>query len=183
MAGEWIPLQASLINSKIFFTVGGFNPLISGPEDIDLTRRIALHSDIAGTSEIVAGIEMGEEGSSTDYSRHAESSRLAREFILDENDVFTRMRLSSKSNYWHGRLVRVYLTSMVWNIQHHRPMTAISRSILGSTGFFTAGRKSFSREFWRAVAYKYESETFARGLKEANLAFGEKDVKKFTLSP
>jgi hypothetical protein len=41
MAGEWIPLQASLIEAKTFFTVGGFNPLITGPEDIDLLRRIA----------------------------------------------------------------------------------------------------------------------------------------------
>jgi glycosyltransferase involved in cell wall biosynthesis len=181
MAGEWIPLQASLINSELFFKIGGFNPLISGPEDIDLLRRIALHSDIAGTSEIVAYIERGEEGSSTDYRRHAETSRFAREFILDEKGAFTRMRLSAKSGYWHGRVVRAYLTSMVWNIHHNRLMTAASRATLGLAGLITAGRQGLSKEFWRAIAYKYESDTFARGLKEANRAVGWEHGKKYTL--
>jgi len=63
MAGEWIPLQASLIKTKAFFAVGGFNPHISGPEDIDLLRRIALEGDIAGVQALVAYIVRGEAGS------------------------------------------------------------------------------------------------------------------------
>jgi glycosyltransferase involved in cell wall biosynthesis len=168
LAGEWIPLQASLISAELFFAVGGFHPLISGPEDIDLLRRIALKSDIVGTSAIVAQIEWGLEGSSTNYDRHAEFSKFAREAILDERNVFSRMLSSAKSSYWHGRLVRAYLTSMVWNIQHNRFVRAASRATFGLAGFITAGRRGFSRDFWHAVAYKYESDTFARGLREAN---------------
>lgn len=181
MAGEWIPLQASFINSRVFFEVGGFNPLISGPEDIDLLRRIALHSAIAGTSEPVAFIEMGQEGSSTDYGRHAEASRFARELILDQKEAFTRMHLSAKSSYWRGRLVRVYLTSTAWNIQRNRLMTAASRATLGIAGFISTGRRGLSKEFLRALVYKYESDTFEKGLKEANLEAGGTDDKKYAL--
>jgi glycosyltransferase involved in cell wall biosynthesis len=74
LAGEWIPLQASLIDSRVFFNEGGFNPLLSGPEDIDLLRRIALRHDIAGTEAIVAYMEWGSAGSTTDYDRHPTQS-------------------------------------------------------------------------------------------------------------
>jgi glycosyltransferase involved in cell wall biosynthesis len=49
MAGEWIPLQSSLIDAETFFKVGGFNQSISGPEDPyddhrdGSTRRIFSH--------------------------------------------------------------------------------------------------------------------------------------------
>jgi glycosyltransferase involved in cell wall biosynthesis len=167
MAGEWIPLQASLINSGIFFAVGGFNPLVSGPEDIDLLRRIALHSDIAGISAKTACIEWGREGSSTDYDRHAETSRFARESILDAKEVFTRMRSSAKTSYLHGRIVRAYLTSMVWNFKYRRPMTAASRASLGLAGIILAGVSVFSFDFWKAIFSAYNSEAFTRGLEAA----------------
>src|SRR5258706_696371 len=47
LAGEWIPLQASLIPAEAFFEVGGFDLRLSGSEDIDLCRRIALTHDLA----------------------------------------------------------------------------------------------------------------------------------------
>lgn len=169
LAGEWIPLQASLIKAEVFFAVGGFNPLISGPEDIDLLRRIALHADLAGTSEIVAVIEWGREGSSTDYHRHAEFSRYAREFLLDEKNAFLRMASSAKTGYWYGRIVRAYLTSLVWNLQHHRPLTAASRAASALAGFLLAGRGVFLTEFWRAVSNSYHSETFSRGIQLASV--------------
>jgi hypothetical protein len=70
MAGEWIPLQASLIKADLFFELGGFNPLLTGPEDIDLLRRVTQRSDINNTPAIVANVVMGETGSTTDYGTH-----------------------------------------------------------------------------------------------------------------
>jgi glycosyltransferase involved in cell wall biosynthesis len=168
MAGEWIPLQASLIEASAFFAVGGFNPLISGPEDIELLRRIALHSDIAGTHEIIACVAVGQDGSTTDYQHHPELSRWAREKTLNSPGFFPRIRSSADSSYWYGRVVRIFLTSLVWNVQHRHICTAASRALFGLASIALASLSVFSSNFWRAIMKPYSSETFARGFQDAS---------------
>jgi glycosyltransferase involved in cell wall biosynthesis len=170
MAGEWIPLMASLVKRENFFSVGGFNPLIAGPEDIDLLRRIALHGDLVGTSALVTCIGLGAENSTTNQARHAEFSRWAREKILNEPGVFARMCASANGADWSGRLTRIYLTSMVWNLRRKNFATALGRMVLGLAGIATAGRSAFSPSFWRALFSQYESETFQRGFAIASKA-------------
>jgi glycosyltransferase involved in cell wall biosynthesis len=167
MAGEWIPLQSSFIDQETFFKVGGFNPLLSGPEDIDLLRRICLIGDIAETPDIVAYIARGDEGSTTDYPRHAQASRWAREIILESPGVFSKMRSSAKNPSWGGRMFRVYLTSLVWNIQHRRLFAAISRASFAMATLFVNSTWSFSKDFWRSLTKHYDSGTFKKGFKEA----------------
>jgi glycosyltransferase involved in cell wall biosynthesis len=169
MAGEWIPLQSSLIGSSAFFKVGGFNPRISGPEDIDLLRRVALTGELAETPHLVANIVMGSQGSTTDYATHPKASQWSREQILEAAGVFDTMRRSATTPYWKGRLVRVYFTSMVWNIQHARPLTAASRGTAGLLGMLLAGRYSLSKEYWSALARPYSSGTFEKGFLKAGL--------------
>jgi hypothetical protein len=170
LAGEWIPLQASLIRADAFFAVGGFNPLLAGPEDIDLLRRIALQHDLAGMPEVVACLAMGQEGSTTDYDHHPERSRWAREMILSTDGVWARMKASASSDYWHGRMVRAYLTSALWNLQHKRLWTAVSRLTYTFYAIALAGSYLFSARFWQAVLKPYSSETFAHGLSVAQAA-------------
>lgn len=167
MAGEWIPLQASFINRIDFHKVGGFNPLIPGIEDMDLARRMALHFDFQGTGELVASVGMGIAGSTTDQSKARLDGRQARELILSEPGVYQRLWQSAHTAYWHGRIVRVYLTSAVWNFSHHRFFTALSRIWHGVRALSASVFSSlFQRDFWTAVSGPYESETFARGLSE-----------------
>lgn len=168
MAGEWIPLQASLIEANAFFESGGFNPHISGPEDIDLLRRIALKSDISGVATIVAYVVRGKQGTTTNYSSHPEQSRWAREKILDESGVFSRMLASANSDYWCGRIVRAYLTSAFWNLQRKIISISLSRTIFTVAGLAMAGSALFSTEFWRAVKSPYQNPTFARGFQEVD---------------
>jgi glycosyltransferase involved in cell wall biosynthesis len=163
MAGEWIPLQASLIKTAEFFDVGGFNPLISGPEDNDILRKVALKSDFAPLNSLVACVEWGAEGSTTNLSTHAEMSRWAREKILNEPGCFSRMRSSATSSYWHGRIVRAYLTSFVWNLQHRQLFTAFSRGGFTWIGLALASRHILSPAFWRAVKAGHASEAFREG--------------------
>lgn len=167
MAGEWMPLQASLIEAATFFKLGGFNPLIAGPEDIDLLRRVACTADLAETSNLVAYVVRGESGSTTDYQKHPELSRWAREGILEMPGAFRRMRLSAPDATLHGRIVRVYLTSLIWNIRQRRVFTAIERGIVGIAGFFIAGSDIFSADFWNAIRSNYESPTFKKGFGKA----------------
>lgn len=170
MSGEWIPLQSSWIERKTFMRVGGFNPLLTGPEDIDLLRRVLLEEEIAETPNLIAHVIMGGAGSTTDYDRHPQASRWARENILDMSNVFQRMRASAVNPSWRGRMVRVYLTSVVWNLQKRRLFTATSRTFLSVASIFTAGSGVFSRDFWQAIAKPYSSGTFEAGIREAQKA-------------
>ena len=41
MAGEWIPLQASLVDRQTFLRHGGFHPRLLATQDLDLARRFS----------------------------------------------------------------------------------------------------------------------------------------------
>ena len=180
MAGEWLPLQSSLIDSRKFFDVGGFNPFIPGAEDIDLSRRIALHVNFAGMPEMVACIGMGIENSSTNYVRALHDARWARERILDEPGAFVQMRASANSSDWYGRIVRVYSTSAVWNLQRKNVFTTASRIIFSLTGLILAGYHTLSKDFWQSVLKPYESKTFLGGFQESNRPVERRNVTKLT---
>ncbi len=167
MAGEWIPLQASLIRSDIFFKVGGFDPLLIGPEDIDLLRRITLNSHIVETSVLVAYIVRGKKGSTTNYDTHSLGSRQAREKILESPEAFTRLRNTAETDFWRGRFSRIYLTSTIWNLQNKRLSTALSRALSSMRTMLFAQSSLFSASYWAALTKPFRSETFARGIENA----------------
>jgi glycosyltransferase involved in cell wall biosynthesis len=170
MSGEWIPLQSSLIERKTFMRMGGFNPLLTGPEDIDILRRILLEEEIAETPNLIANVIMGGTGSTTDYARHPQASRWARESILDAPGAYSRMRLSAINPFWHGRISRVYLTSTVWNLGHRRLFTAASRIVLSVASILTARTDLFAKDFWNAIRKPYASITFDKGIREVQQA-------------
>ena len=163
LAGEWTPLQASLIRADAFFANGGFNPLLAGPEDNDILRRIALRHDLASTSEVVATVEWRGATSTTDYDQHPAQSRWAREQILEAPGAFSRMRASADSAYWRGRIARAYATSLVWNLQRRRLLVALSRGVYLAAALLLSIRFWLSPPFWQAVAKPHESRAFRRG--------------------
>jgi hypothetical protein len=170
MAGEWIPLQSSWIERKTFLRVGGFNPLLAGPEDIDLLRRILLEEDVAETPNLIAQVIMGGEGSTTDYVHHSEASRWAREHILNSSGIHPRMALSAVSPFWKGRILRIYLTSVVWNLKQRQFFLALSRMYFSLISLLQSGLSLFSKHFWSAVTKPYASLTFERGFQEIQKA-------------
>jgi hypothetical protein len=170
MAGEWIPLQSSLLEASAFFKVGGFNPRISGPEDIDLLRRIAHRGELAEIPNLVAYIVMGIQGSTTDYANHHKASQWSREQVLELHGVSSTMRRSATTPYWKGRLARVFLTSMVWNLQRGRFTNAASRGAAGIACILMSGMSILSMDYWRALTRPYASGTFAKGFDEAGVA-------------
>jgi glycosyltransferase involved in cell wall biosynthesis len=164
MAGEWIPLQSSLIEAKLFHQLGGFSPLITGPEDIDLLRRICLYADVAETRNLIAYVERGDLGSTTDYEQHPEMSRRAREHILNTYGVFPRMRAGATTGYWLGKFLRIYATSLVWNLGRKRLAMVFSRLIFSVRILLAAHIRILSKSFWKSVLTSYQSPTFARGI-------------------
>jgi glycosyltransferase involved in cell wall biosynthesis len=169
MAGEWIPLQASFIDRKCFLEIGGFNPLLSGPEDIDLLRRILRTEDVCEAPNLIAYVVMGGDGSTTDYEQHPQASRAAREMLLDSATVYARMRASAQDPFWRGRMLRVYLTSAVWNMTHRRFFSVLSRLWSSTMTVLGAGTELLSKDFWKAVLKPYASITFANGIQQSRI--------------
>jgi glycosyltransferase involved in cell wall biosynthesis len=171
MAGEWIPLQSSLVDAKLFHRLGGFSPLISGPEDIDLFRRVCLHGEIAETPHLIANIERGDEESTTNYVKHPELSRWAREKILDDAGAFFRMKDGAGSGFWLGKLLRIYITSAAWNLRRKRIFTALSRLIYGLKVILFTNFRVLTKDFLSAFLRPYQSPTFERGFRLSGRKF------------
>jgi glycosyltransferase involved in cell wall biosynthesis len=148
VAGESIPFQASLLQTERFFVVGAYDPQITGVEDRDLGRRMALSGTVARTSAVVVKIRVGEQGSTTDWSTLAEGDRWGREKALSELGAFARLRASATSSYLHGRVSRAYFASMVWNLKRRNMFVAANRATLG---MIFAGQHMLSVDFWRGL--------------------------------
>lgn len=159
VASEWIPLQASWIDSRAFFRVGGFASLESlggGYEDIDLSRMIALHFDFARTNTPVAVIRYGDKGSTTDYNNLVKQNRLSREKVLDAPGAFSRMQAAAKadksrSSYWQGKIIYYYLVSAFWNLKNKRIFTGLSRLMFAGLAFARSIFRVFSPAYWRGA--------------------------------
>lgn len=151
VSGEAIPFQSSLLNYEYFYAAGTFDPLITGVEDRDLGRRIALRGSVAYTPPVVARIRIGERGSTTIWKILAEDDRWGREKALGIRGAFARLRSSAVSSYWHGRVSRAYFASTVWNLKRRQMFTAASRA---SAGVAFASWHTLSPDFWNGLRTK-----------------------------
>lgn len=151
MAGTWIPFQ--LIKTGSFFNAGGYDVRFSAMgEQKDLCRRIALYGEFAHTRQLVACVVRDRENSTANWGLSNDASLCSRDYILDEKGSFTRMLKSAKTSYWRGRLVRAYLTCVVWNLKQKRPLKMLSRACKAMAGFIASTPYIFSRDFWHGIA-------------------------------
>ncbi|MFO7664054.1 MAG: glycosyltransferase family A protein [Chloroflexota bacterium] len=152
IGGAWAPIQSSMIRTDAFFEAGGFNPQIIGTEDLDLCRRIALIGEFANTEAAVACLLRGNLWStSTNYSRAPSDTRRSRDALLDEPGVYSLLRESADNPYWLGRIVRVYLSTINWNLKQGRFFKVLSRSLYTIVGILDAGGAIFTKTFWAGV--------------------------------
>ena len=160
MGGAWAPIQSSLILASTFFEIGGFNPLICGTEDEDLCRRAAYHGDFANTSQVVACLFRGQTwNTSTNYMRAPEDVKYSRNLILSKPGVFKRFRTSANSGYWSGRMLRVYMSTIPWNLKKRRFFTALSRMFYSITILVLSIRYIFSSQYWSGLKAHHVPET------------------------
>ena len=148
IAGESLPLQASLVRAAEFCRAGTFDPALVGTEDRDLGRRLALLGAVVCMADTVARIRIGEEGSTTDWRILADGDRRGREKALGTAGAYARLASSADSAYWRGRVARAYLASAVWNLGHRHPGIAVRRAAasLGMTGHHV-----IRAAFWRGL--------------------------------
>ena len=149
IAGEGIPLQASLIRPKEFYRAGEFDPYFTGAQDRDLGRRLSLVAEVAKTEAVITQIRVGQMGSTTLWEMLPFFDRLGREKALNRPGAFSRLWASAKgSGFLHGRVSRAYLASAAWNIEHRRFIDAADRLI--SMTLFGA-LFVLSPEFWAGL--------------------------------
>lgn len=149
VGGAWAPIQASIISAHVFYKMGGFNPQIIGTEDLDLSRRAAYEGEFASTPENVACLFRGESwNTSTNYQRATEDIQRSRNDVLFKPGAFSRMAGSAKTAYWYGRSVRVYLSTVHWNIRHRNFFTALSRLFYSILMVLRSNWNMLSSEFW-----------------------------------
>jgi glycosyltransferase involved in cell wall biosynthesis len=155
VSGEGLPLQASLLKTNSFYMAGAYDPasIVTGVEDRDLGRRIALIGDIAYIPNFVAQVRIGEVGSSTNWKVIAEGDRWGREKAMHAPNAFNRMRTSANIGYWRGRGSRAYFASMVWNLKRGSLFVAISRFF---SGLALTGLNVFSKGYWRGLRTKIQ---------------------------
>jgi hypothetical protein len=165
MSGEWQPLQASLFDARLFHSLGGFAPLDAlrgGDEDVDLTRRVSLHGNIAGIQKLTAVIRIDREESTTKYSNLQEQSRQSRELVLDMPGAYARLRHSARercavSGYWPGRMAWIYLGSVAWNIKQRKFLTALDRLAKLGLAILQSFKYWFSPGFWRGATRPHQA--------------------------
>jgi hypothetical protein len=149
VAGELIPLQASLLSTERYFEVGGFDPTFIIVEDYDLARRFTFSTVIGRTPELVARIRTGREGSTGDWSSFPRQEFVSREKTLNQPLVYSRLETAiAGRGYWRGRIGRIYLASLVRNIKLRQPLIAFDRLVafLLLTRYFI-----LSPEYWRGL--------------------------------
>lgn len=152
MGGAWAPIQSSMIQSRAFFKIGGFNPSISGTEDEDLCRQSAYLGEFVNTSKAVACLYRGQVWkTSTNYLRGPEDTKYSRDLILSQPGAFQRLMSSAESSYWYGRILRVYISTIPWNLKRKRFFTGLSRVMYSLAAFVLSLQHVLSTEYWQGV--------------------------------
>jgi glycosyltransferase involved in cell wall biosynthesis len=154
VSGTWMQVAAVLVRADVFFAAGGLSPLFKISEEIDLFNRIAMSRDFAGRNTVVAHIHRGYSWqTSVDYSDVYEPNRLSRDRVLSLPHAFDRLQQSAgASSFWHGRIVRLYLISLLWNWRRKRRFcTGASRGVFALRSLLAARSYLFSNQFWRAI--------------------------------
>ena len=160
MGGAWAPIQASLIQARAFFDIGGFNPFINGTEDEDLCRRTAFHGEFANTSHVVACLFRGQTwNTSTNYRRAPEDTRFSRDRILAEQKALQRFLASIDSSFWSGRILRVYLSTASWNLRRGNYGTTLSRGLYSLAIFGLSVKHIFTQNYWTGFRAHHAPDT------------------------
>jgi glycosyltransferase involved in cell wall biosynthesis len=160
MGGSWAPLQSSMVQTNAFFLAGGFNPFITGTEDEDLTRRFAYQGSFANTPQTVACLFRGQSwNTSTNYLRAPTDTKYSRDLILSKPQAFSKLWATADTSFWRGRTLRVYLSTITWNIKRRSILKAANRILYSLLWLARSLPNIFSSSFWSGVRTEHLPET------------------------
>ena len=171
LAGALISFGSALIRDDVFWAVGAIDPRLTTGEEVDLFRRLAMVGDFGNTQLVVLQALRGEGwASSQDYGPAVAILRASRERVLDQRPAFVRLARSAQEPYWHGRNVKSYLASSLWNAKARRPAKATSRLLCSVCSALLAGAALLDRDFWQALCDSQVPATTQRALHDAHEA-------------
>jgi hypothetical protein len=130
-------------------------------QDKDLLARVALKHDLWGTAVPVTAILRGQWTSSTDYAIAAADILRSREPILDQPVGFARLRASATTSYWKGRLLRIFLISILWNLRRGRLLKSVARFVQSLACLVLAGPDLLAADYWRALMRPHLTRGFS----------------------
>ncbi|MGH2537037.1 MAG: glycosyltransferase family A protein [Candidatus Promineifilaceae bacterium] len=155
MGGAWVPIQASIIRTDAFFEAGGYSPLMTCTQDLDLCRKVSMIGDFASTPRSVACLLRGDGwNTSTDYLDAPSTTCLSRDEVLGRPGAYWRLMSSAArrdSAYWRGRVLRVALSTVKYNLQQRRTLTALSRAMLSAGVGLLSGASILNKAFWAGL--------------------------------
>lgn len=175
MGGAWAPIQASLIKSRAFLEIGWFSPFICGTEDEDLCRRTSYYGEFANTSNVVACLFRGQTwNTSTNYLRAPEDTKYSRDLILSQPGVLRRLSASADSGYVWGRVLRIYMSTISWNLKKKKLFTALSRLLHSLAILVLSMKHILSRDYWRGISAHHAKETLHFVMKDYEQSSGSR---------
>jgi hypothetical protein len=153
VAGVWLMPIAALIRARAYFAVGGFHPLLSIGEEIDLGRQVTRIGDVAQTPVVVACKLNGTgwQTSSSSYPKSTEVNRWSRDRALAAQGAFGRLLGSAGTPYWRGRILQAYLAAARWNWKRGQYAASASRALFGFFSLLLAGPSLLSGSYWQAL--------------------------------
>ena len=153
VAGVWMPPIAALIRAKAFFAAGGFHPLLSVCEEVDLGRQVTRLGEVAHTPAVIACVLHGAGWvtSTNSYARSPEANRWSRDRALSAPGAFRRLLGSAGTPYWRGRILQAYLAAAHWNWKRGQYAASASRLAYGLLSLLVAGPSLLSGAYWQAV--------------------------------
>jgi len=98
--------------------------------------------------------------------RAPEDTKYSRDLILSKPGAFQRFRSSANSSYWSGRILRVYLSTLVWNLKKKRFFTALSRWLHSSAFLGLSITHLFSHEYWAGLRADHVPESLHYVMKD-----------------
>jgi glycosyltransferase involved in cell wall biosynthesis len=167
VAGVWMLPIAALIRAKAFFAAGGFHPLLSIGEEIDLGRQVTRTGDVAHMPVVVA-CKLNGAGwltSSNSYSQSPEVNRWSRDRALSAPGAFGRLLGSAETPYWRGRILQAYLAAAHWNWKRGQYAAATCRATFSLLSLLLAGPSLLSGSYWQALRDEHVPYSAGRMLK------------------
>lgn len=150
-SGEWMPVQASLIEADLFCRVGGFDVSFRASEDMDFILRLSCAADRILVDRSVCRYHFGLDESMARRDLDSVYLFTAYEKIMDRPDGLQRLRASATTPHLYGKVARVYLISLKRHARTACYTKFASRLtetlvLLGGAGRFLA-----HPGFWRAL--------------------------------
>ncbi len=167
VAGVWLLPIAALIRAEAFFAAGGFHPLLSICEEIDLGRQVTRIGYVACTPVVVA-CKLNGAGwvtSNSSYSQSPEANRWSRDRALAAPGAFGRLLGSAGTPYWRGRMLQAYLATAHWNWKRGQYAASASRFVFGLLSLLLAGPSVLSGSYWQALRDEHVPYSAGRMLK------------------